>query len=221
MAATWDSARCLAKFNELSGRPVSNDPMTDAAKYLRMSDAQNEVFQDIAPRCGKILVSKALAASTPTLTASADNRVFTFGTDISTTDAEFPIGRVRIFPSLASIPDSPWVEGVDYLNEGTQIRLPNNRQYSGTLYWRGDAALANITASVAPSLQPPPARVLIVYKAVQILCDEAGRDPALADKMERMYDKALKRWCLVWKTQFSSGSGAGIFSGLDLAMLNS
>lgn len=218
MAATWDSARCLAKFNELSGRPVSNDPMTDAAKYLRMSDAQNEVIQDIAPRFPKTLVSKAVAASTPTLSTS-DNKIFTFGTDVSGTDAQFPIGRVRIFTALANIPDSPWVEGIDYLNEGTQIRIPNNRTHSGTLYWRGMAAVANITAAVAPSIVPPPARVLICYKAVEVLAREAMRDEALATNMENLYDRAFRRWCLVWKTQMSSGTGYGIVSGLDRAML--
>ena len=218
MAATWDSARCLAKFNELSGRPTSSDAMTDAQKYLRLSDAQNEVVQDIAPRFAKTLVSKAVAASTPTLTTS-DNKIFTFGTDISTTDAEFPIGRVRIFRALVDIPDNPMVEGVDYLNEGTQIRIPNNRTYSGTLYWRGMAAVANITAAVAPSLQPPPSRVLICYRAVEILAREANRDEALAATMGDLYDKAFKRFCLVWKTQMSSGTGYGIVSGLDRAML--
>jgi hypothetical protein len=37
--------------------------------------------------------------------------------------------------------------------------------------------------------------------------------------MGRLYDEAFRRWCLVWKTQFSSGTGRGIVSGLDLAML--
>lgn len=215
--ATWGSARCLAKFNELAGRPTSNDPMTDAAKYQRLTDAQNEVIQDLVPRCPKLLVSKAVAASTPTLSTS-DNKIFTFGSDANS-DASFPIGRVRIFPALTDIPDHPWVEGVDYLNEGTQIRIPNNRTYSGTLYWRGSAPVADITAAVAPSLIPPPSRVLICYKAVEILGRESNRDSDLADRMRALYDEALSRWCLVWKTQFSSGDGQGIVSGLDLAML--
>jgi hypothetical protein len=218
VAETWSSAICLTKFNQLSGRLVANDPMTDAQKYVRLSDAQNEVIQDIAPRCPKALVSKAVAASTPTLSTS-DNKIFTFGTDISTTDAQFPIGRVRIFQALADIPDHPWVEGVDYLVEGTQIRIPNNRTHSSTLYWRGMAAVANITAAVAPSILPPPARVLLCYRAAQILGEESGRDRELADRMGRLYDEAFRRWCLVWKTQFSSGTGRGIVSGLDLAML--
>lgn len=214
---SWESARCLAKFNELSGRPVSNDPMTDAAKYQRLTDAQNEVIQDIAPRAPKSLVSKAVAASTPTLTTT-DNKIFTFGTDANG-DPLVPIGRVRIFPALTDIPDHPWVENVDYLNEVTQIRIPNNRTYSGTLYWRGMAPVADITASVAPSLQPPPARVLICYKAVEVLGREATRDSDLADRMKALYDEAFARWCLVWKTQMSSGDGRGIVSGLDWAML--
>lgn len=208
----------LAKFNQLSGRLTSNDPMTDAAKYQRLSDAQNEVIQDIAPRCPKSLVSHAVAASTPVLT-TADNKIFTFGTDISTTDAQFPIGKVRIFPSLVSIPDHPWIEGQDYLNEGTQIRIPNDRTYSGTLYWRGMAAVANISASVDPSISPPPARVLIAYRAVEVLAEEGTRNTELADRMAKLYSEAFRRWCLVWKTQFSSGTGFGIVSGLDLTML--
>ncbi len=61
---------------------------------------------------------------------------FTFGTD-GNGYALFPLGKANIYPSLNAVPNYPWVPGVDYLDEGTQIRMPNNIAYSGTCTGRG------------------------------------------------------------------------------------
>lgn len=214
--ATMTSANLLELFNQLSGRPDSGDSMTDAQKYARLSAAQNVVIEQASAVAPNAFYSKATYANTPTLTTT-DQQVFTFGTDANG-DAIFPIGKVRIFENLAAIPDYPWVEGVDYLDEGTQIRIPNNQTYGGTLYWRGIAPYADITASVQPSLLPPPFRILIVYEAVRRYAEEGLRSVELADRMQANYDKAFMRLCIVLKTQFSSGGALGSVSGLRLTM---
>jgi hypothetical protein len=51
--ATWDSADLLSQFNELTGRP-STDEITTASKYARLARAQQEVISEIAgiyPQC--------------------------------------------------------------------------------------------------------------------------------------------------------------------------
>ena len=217
--ATWASSVLLSRFNDLSGRPASGDSITDANKYVRLTDAQNAVLADAASRVPKAFYSKAAYGSMPTMTTS-DNQVFTFGTDLNS-DPLFPIGKVRIFPSLAAVPDSPWIEGVDYLNEGTQIRIPNNGTYGGTLYWRGIAPVIDISASNQPSLIPPPFRILIVYEAVRRYALEGNRDAKLAEAMQREYDVVFARFCLTLKTQFSNGGALGGISGRNLTMLRS
>lgn len=213
---TYTSADLLQRFNWLGQFPLSNDTISDTDKYTRLADAQNDVIADISARAPWTLYSKAAYASTPTLSTS-DQQVFTFGTDVNG-DPLFPEGKVMIYPSLQAIPDSPWREGVDYLQEGTQIRIPNNQSYGGTLYWRGIAPVLPISASNQPSLLPPPARMLIVYKAVGQYAMEGARNEALQQKMDQLYQRDFPRWMLVFKTQFANGGALGTVTGLQLAI---
>ena len=205
-------------FNQLSGRPASGDSISDANKYQRLSDAQGVVLEQAASRVPQAFYSKSAYGSTPTLTTT-DNQVFTFGTDVNGNPL-FPIGKFRIFENLSAIPDYPWVEGEDYLWEGTQIRIPNNQTYGGTLYWRGIAPVLDITSTNQPSIIPPEFRVLIVYEAVRRYAIEGNRNAELAAEMERNYDKAFMRYCLTLKTARSSGIAGGSVSGLRLTMLS-
>ena len=214
---SYASADLLVRFNMLTGRPASGDSISDADKYLRLADAQDAVIEDAASRVPKAFYSKAAYGSTPTLTTT-DQQVFTFGTDANG-DPRFPIGKVRIFEALSAIPDYPWVEGIDYLNEGTQIRIPNNATYGGTLYWRGITAPERISASVQPTIIPPPFRMLIVYEAVRRYAEEANRDAQLADRMAANYANDFRRFTLVLKTQFSNGGALGSIDGLRLTMM--
>lgn len=217
--ATWTSAELLTRFNMLAGRTDTGDSITDANKYVRLTDAQNAVIDDAASVVPAAFYSKATYGSMPTL-STTDQQVFTFGTDANGNPL-FPIGKVRIFENLSAVPDYPWVEGIDYLNEGNQIRIPNNQTYGGTLYWRGIAPPIDISASNQPTLIPPQFRILIVYSAVQRLAEEGTRDAALADRMATLYAREFMRFCVVLKTQFSSGGALGSISGLRLGMMAS
>lgn len=142
------------------------------------------------------------------LSTSDGGFTFTFGTD-SNGYALFPMGKVGIYPSLNAIPGSPWSDGLDYLNEGTRIRIPNNRSYSGTLYWRGITPPADISAGVQPSLFPEMARELITITAVKNFGQAGNLNPDLADQMREAYARAFPRWMLVYRTQFRNGGGLG------------
>lgn len=214
---TFTSSDLLTRFNELAGRPASNDSIADADKYRRLADAQTMVIADAASRVPDAFYYKGTYGAWPTLTTT-DNQVFTFGTDVNG-DPLFPTGKVEIYPNLQSIPDYPWIEGWDYLNEGTQIRIPNDRTWSGTLYWRGIAPVLPITSTNQPSVIPPPFRMLIVYEAVRRYAEEGKRDPELASLMAANYDRDFVRYCTVLKTQFRSGVAPASLSGLKGAML--
>ena len=154
-----------------------------------------------------------LTINPASLLITADNKTFTFGTDTNGY-ALFPSGKVKIYPTLASVPDSPLREGVDYLQEGTQLRIPHDSTYTGALYWRGIPPVADISATVQPALMPPPARSLIVLEAARMFQQDQPADAAL---LTQEYAHEFARWMLVYKTQFRSGGGVAL-SGLSLAI---
>lgn len=182
MAGTgWQSSDLLTRFNQMAGRPTT-DAITPAEKYVRLADAHDVVLQRIATLCPSVL------ASAPVTMASSDGGyTWTFGTD-GNGYATFPLGG-RIYPTLSSIPDYPWIPGRDYLDEGTTVRMPNNVPWTGSLYWYGVTPPQAISATVQPVIQPPPARILVVIEAVRSFAEEYVRNGALADEMSAKWDR--------------------------------
>ncbi len=217
MPATWASSDLLTRFNQMAGRPASGDSLSDATKYQYLSDAQQEVIADLSAIAPWTLYQKVAYGSMPTLTTT-DQQVFTFGNDVNGNPL-FPQGKAMIYPSLNAIPDNPWREGYDYVNEGTQIRIPNNGTYAGTLYWRGIAPVLDITATNQPALLPVASRILIVYKAVWTYALAGNRKQDLAAQMQALYEKRWPHWCVLWRTQFANGGALETLSGRDLAVL--
>jgi hypothetical protein len=189
-------------FNRKSGRP-STDAITDASKYQRLAESQNRVVAMLAAVAPMSLYPKVASGSLPTFTTT-DSKVFTLPLDANGY-ATFPMGHGGVYTSLNNIPDCPWREGVDYMNEGTQIRIPNNGTYSGTLYWYGVGNPADISATVQPVLFPEASRELIVIEAVRQFAQEGLRNAAVADEMANEWERVWPQWCLTWKTQFRSG----------------
>lgn len=210
--ASYDSADLLNRFDELAARPAT-DEITDLSKYARLAQAQMEVIGEIAG-----IYPDALYQAPTALTADADRKVFSFGTDAQG-HAVAPYGHVGVYSALTHIPDSPLQEGVDYLNEGTQIRIPNDRTWGGTLYGRWIPTPADISSSQEPALRPAPARILIVLKAVENFANEGAQMPQLAQVMADRYAREFTKWMLILKTQFSRG-GAVSRSTLDHAVAN-
>ena len=208
--ALYDSVSLLGIFNRKAGRPAA-DAVSDASKYQRLSESQSRVVAMIAGIVPKSLYPKVAYGSIPTLT-STDGQVFTFGTGTSGFPI-FPMGKGGIYPSLDAIPNHPWVEGIDFMSEGNQIRIPNNGTYSGTLYWYGIAQPGDIDATNQPSIIPEAARDLIVVDAVRQFAVEYARQPDLAQLMAAEWALAWPHWCLVWKTQFKHGGALSLSGG--------
>lgn len=212
--ASFDSASLLSQFNRYTGRPASGDTISDADKYVRLSEAQNRVVQDMFARVPNSLYPHS--NNLPTMTSVNGGNIWTFGTDPQGF-AIAPMGKAKIFENQQSFPDFPWIEGMDYVNEGTQIRLTNGRTWSTPLYWYGITPPADITASVQPSIFPPAFRDLIVFQAVTMYGEEGKRDTELADRFAQKYARRFAEGCLSWKTSFSSGGALGSWSGLRIA----
>jgi len=210
--ATYDSADLLSRFNALAARPTA-DEVTDPDKYSLLATAQLKVIEEIAARYPDCLYSAPATLST------SDGNVYTFGNDGSG-NAVAPMGHVGIYSSLNSIPDNPWVKDIDYLDEGTQIRLPNNRTFGGTLYWRGIATPTDISASQAPSLRPANSRVLIVYKAVMEFGLRGGLRPEITTAAQALWSAEFPVHMLNWKTRFRRGGALLLFTDYDLGRLN-
>lgn len=206
----WSSSYLLALFNRYASRPTT-DEVSDEDKYRWLTEAQHAVVADITARAPNVLYGA------PQPMTTSDNNVFTFGTDGNGYPV-FPMGNARIFRSLKDVPDYPMVEGVEYLSEGTQIRIPNQRTEAGPLYWYGESQPTDISASSEPVLNPEPSRNLIALEAARRFVQANGQSDRAAD-LGAEYGRELPRWLLVWKRQFSSGAGMLSTSGLRAAML--
>lgn len=202
----WESTDLLTRFNAFAGRPTT-DAITSAQKYQRLSDAQEAVITEIST-----VAPKPLYGAPALMTTADGGYTYTFGTD-GQGYALFPLGKTRIYPSLNAVPDYAWRPGVDYLDEGVQIRMPNNVPFAGPLYWQGITPPAAITAVVQPVLQPPSSRILIVIKAVESFAEEFLRNAALADQMRARWDREWPKNCTMIRRHFSGARPSGSVTG--------
>lgn len=194
----WDSAYLLDMFNRYAGRPDA-DAITPETKYKYLSEGQAKVVAEILARHPECLVQPPLSLITPD-----GGKTFNFGTDVNGAPL-FPMGKTGIYRSLNDIPQYPLNEGWDYLNEGTQIRIPNNQSLPYPLYWRGVAPPPEITPAIQPVLMPEAARELIVIYAVKNFAQAGNLHPDLAVQMMEQWSREFIRWMLVYRTQFASG----------------
>ncbi len=207
MAGTgWQSADLLTRFNSYAGRPIT-DGITDASKYERIADGQEAVIAELAA-----VAPRSLYGAPTAMTSADGGYTWTFGTD-GNGYANFPLGNASIYPNLDAVPDYPWQPGLDYLDEGTTIRIPNNIAWQGPLYWYGITAPQRISASVQPSIMPPQARVLIVIQAVIIFASEFERTPALVDEMNARWDTQWPKYATVLRKHFRGGRSLGPLTG--------
>jgi len=199
----YQSSDLLTRFNRFAGRPASGDSIDDTTKYSWLADAQDELIDEIAIRAPKSLYGAPAA-----LTTADGGLTFAFGTDGNGYPL-FPIGQARIYPSLSAIPQGAWIPGIDYLDEGVTIRMPNNTPYTGTLYWYGLTPAQRIASGVQPVLQPPASRLGIAIRAVKNFAMSANRNAALVQAMELKEREWFDPYLTLLRKHFSSGGGMG------------
>lgn len=211
------SAELLELFNDLTGRaPV--DVITAEKKYTWLARAEKEVITEIARVKPSVLYPKVGTASMPQL-VTTDRNVFTFGDDGAdpTPNPIVPFGRVQIYQSVRDIPDRPWRPGLDYLDEGSQIRLPRNRTHSGTLYYRGIVMPPALSATEQPHLLPTDASELTALRAAKNFAASGNiRNAELLRELRLRWLERFPVFCLLWKQQFSHGGALVSWSAKDL-----
>lgn len=176
--ARWDSADLLARFQEECLRPA-NETGSEAfiaRAYRYLSDAQSEWITTIAA------VAPESQMGAPTQMVSTDEG-YTYEFRDANGETVFPIGHAEVRASRSGALLMPTFDasGVgDYVPEGNRIRIPNGqtRAFPDGPWARFVAPGGTIDADTEPTLQPPHARILIVYRALAKWARRGGmRDP--------------------------------------------
>jgi len=169
----WDSADILQRCKDTAQEPTQGDVTSDAQWYQLLSNAQQKVTRLFASHVPHVLMTAPAAMST-----ADGGATYTFpNSDWPLGEAEIRVGRSgRIL-----IPGADFSPHADFVFEGNRIRMPNGRTqtFADTLYTRYVRQPVSISASVEPTLQPEPARILLVYDAVAEWARQGGlRDPS-------------------------------------------
>lgn len=208
MAGTgYTSADLLWWFNQLSGRGTNTaDAVTPASKYAFLAEGEAYTINRL---CAIPACAKALFGTPAALTSADGGYTFTFGTD-GNGYSLFPLASAGIYPSLSAIPGGAWQPGIDYLDQGTSIRMPNNVPYTGTLYWYGVTPRQQMSDTVEPVLNPPTIRMLIVRRAVSIFAETGNiRNEALANREAALFEKEFGEACTLLRKHFKNGGAMG------------
>lgn len=161
------SAELLAGFKFFAMRPDTDESLTDAQIYQLLSKGQEKCYELFAAHFPEVLFG------TPALMSTADSGyTYTFASSV------FPFGGVEIRSSRTGgllIPTTDWGDG-DYVWEGDQIRMPNNRPrtFSAGPYARYISPPADISGSQEPTLKPKMARVMSMYYALYLWAERGG-----------------------------------------------
>lgn len=180
----WDSADCLKRFKDEAGLEDASELDDDDDIYPLLSDAQEEVFRMIASR-----YPSCLYVGPELMVPDADRKTFKYapvnGQDV------MMMGWVQIAPRLNSFFSDErfvgWEVDLQYLDEGTRIRIPGDRSWSGNLYARGVPRPPRITDVVPPSLRPVEFNVLTINRAVRKWAKQGNQRPDIAKAMDEEF----------------------------------
>lgn len=199
----WTSNDLADRFLTYLGRGIGgvmdNDELwTTARAFMWLADAQETVFAEMAP------IAPFAFVSPPTQLTTADGGItYTFGADV------YPFGHVEVYAQETGgrslFATTYGNSSGDFVFEGALIRTPGNRarSYANGPWARFTAFPTRLSASVQPSVSPPPARELILWKALENATEvSAGAmDPT---PWATKYAEAKRRWTITWQTQYQS-----------------
>lgn len=194
----------VSRFLAEAGLATANELDVTTDIYPRLSTAQRAVLRKSASR-----YANPFMQTPTTLTASADRKTFTFGTDPADTARNIvPMGWVQIAPYQNAFSGDyfvGWVEGRDFISEGDRIRIPSNRSWGSTLWGRWVTTPANISASVGPSILPIDVAELTVIQAVLDWAQEGDQAPDVAARMDTKFKAKWPEYMLMWRRQYRGG----------------
>lgn len=195
MSAKYSSSELLRLCKVKLNRPSADEAFTvttaDDVWYDLLSEAQDQVMGQLAAICPEPMYGDLTQLQTSDSGAS-----FIFDTDVDGDDVH-AFGHYELYANTQGYPDSPLVEGVDFIWLGSKIVVPNGRTMS-TPYGRWVTPPHKIDATNQPVLQPKYARVLIVDRACALAAEQRlKQDPSA---FEKSYAANLARVLLDLKT---------------------
>lgn len=195
MTAKYSSSELLRLAKVKLNRPSTDEAFTvtttDDVWYDLLTEAQDQVMGQLAS-----IVPEPMYEPLTALVTTDSGASFTFGTDYDADDIH-AFGHYELYPTLNSFPDSPLIEGQDFIWEGDKIRIPNGRTID-TPYGRYVIPPHKISDTNQPVLKPKFARVLIVDRACALAAEQRlKQDPS---PYEKSYAQNLGRILLEIKT---------------------
>lgn len=181
--ADWDTADLVARCNRDARIPSTATFPVTADWYAWLTRAEAHWKPKLAAEYPYPMYGA------PTLMTTADNIVYTFGTDAAPLAVEVYAALVGPRLIAGQFADSE----ADYVWEGSQIRITNNtvRSFPNGPYARWVASPGGIDGSNASTIKPPFARQLLVDRALIYWARAAERDPA------RFQQQELETWAWV------------------------
>ncbi|MCC7053983.1 MAG: hypothetical protein IT355_12035, partial [Gemmatimonadaceae bacterium] len=183
--ALYDRADLLDRCRRYADRPETDLDVTVSDWYAWMTEAQSELYHEWAA----MPFASVLYGPPRVLVSEDDGQTWRFpGREPGTYC--FPMGRTELKAASAAAnilrPGAEWAEGTDFVLEGDRVRVPLGRSFGTAPVARYIMPPAAIDAETEPSLSPPSARPLIVYRALQKWASKGGlRDPAAFELLER------------------------------------
>jgi len=180
--ALWDSSDLLSRVKFLSNRPTTDESVTDAQWYSLITEGQSHWTNVISAQAPWVLMGP------PTALTSTDG-----GVTFPFPGCVFPLA-VEMYdtttPARLLRPCTYWDSSGDYVWEGDHIRFPQGQ--TNPLAVSPVARYINPPGQVdgtnPPTLQPPQARLLCVYRACAHWAERGGmRDPKPYFEMEQRY----------------------------------
>ncbi len=198
--AKFDSADLLSRLKLILNRPSTDEALADADLYLFLGQAQDHVMGTLAAICPDPMYNSLTA-----LTTADSGATFTFGTDADAANIQ-AFGHYEVYPDANCFPDSPLIEGVDFIWQGEKLIVPNGRTIDTPVArWITPPHL--LDGSTAPVLKPQYARILIVYKAAEHAAEQRLKQSG--DPYRQAYAEALPRIVLDMKSSaFTHGGRA-------------
>ena len=180
--ATFDSADLLARCRRLAARPTTDTSTLDTDWYALLTEAQATWVNTFAAQAPWVLMVP------PTLLTSTDG-----GITYPFPGCVMPLA-VELYDALDTgrilKPSSYFDPNGDYVWEGDHIRFPQGQaqSFANGPYARYVNPPDLLDASHQPSLVPPHARLLLVYRAVGEWAERGGfRDPAPYYRLEQKF----------------------------------
>lgn len=190
--AYLESSDCATRVISRLNRPSSDQALTRSSTndvlYEMMSEANDHIIKLIAT-----YIPDAMVSAPTELVSSDSGKTYEFPDDADA-NAVFALGHFKLYENRESIPDYPLTPGVDYVIEGTKIRIPYNdtRTFTDGGPWLQSVAPGNVVNASTQPTCPVITRLAMIEDTCRRLAPRVGRDPQeFADNFDREWGVVL------------------------------